>query len=103
MFRSPMPFGRAGHGVDQFCDPLNRSRLPHGRRGRNGSSQTKHQSKQVMDEDHIVSDVCSRAVSSPVSASGRKACCNLDRFLESTTPTVPLQYLPKVLVVKTLL
>lgn len=97
MFGSAMQFGRAGHGVDQFYDPLNGSRYAHARRSRHGSSQTKHQPKHVRDEDHIVSDACSRAVSSPVSAaSGRKACCcNLDRFLESTTPTVPLQYLPK--------
>lgn len=96
MFGSAMQSGRAGHGADQFCDSLNGSRYPHARRGRNGSSQTKHQSKQVRDGDHIVSDVCSRDVSSPVSASGRKTgCCNLHRFMESTTPTVPLQYLPK--------
>lgn len=96
MFGSAMQFGRAGHGVDQFCDPHNGSRYPHARRSRHGSSQTKHQPKHVRDEDHIVPDACSRAVSSPVSVgSGRKTCCNLDRFLESTTPTVPLQYLPK--------
>lgn len=97
MFGSATPFGRVGHGVDQCYESLNGSRYPHARRSRNGSSQTKHHPKQVMDEEHIVSDVCSRAVSSPVSASGRKACCNLDRFLEFTTPTVPLQYLPKTL------
>lgn len=95
MFGSARPFGRAGHGVDRFSDSLNGSRYPHARGSRNGSSQTKQHSKQVMDEEHIVSEVCSRAVSSPVSASGRKVRCNLDRFLEYTTPTVPLQYLPK--------
>eukprot|EP01018_Ginkgo_biloba_P021712 Gb_02672 [translate_table: standard] len=83
------------HGTDHVNDPLIGKHYPHAHRGRNGSSHSKLHPKQVVEEDDRVSDSCN--VSSSVSASGRKACGNLDRFLESTTPMIPPQYLPKTI------
>ncbi|GLJ05223.1 hypothetical protein SUGI_0014110 [Cryptomeria japonica] len=99
MFGTSSHFGRGGgHGREQFHDPQNGSRHSNIRRSRGGFSQGKfyqHPNKRAAEKaaeenrHTAAADSCCR--------SEKKACCNLDRFLEYTTPMAPLQHLPKTI------
>ncbi|KAH9327150.1 hypothetical protein KI387_007328, partial [Taxus chinensis] len=99
MLGTSLQFGRSGgHGGKQFNDPHIESRQSNARRPRSGFSEgqfyqhpNKRAAERAVEVEHrtVTADSCCR--------SEKKACCNLDRFLESTTPTVPLQYLPKTI------
>eukprot|EP00252_Welwitschia_mirabilis_P013106 TRINITY_DN2897_c0_g1_i1.p1 TRINITY_DN2897_c0_g1~~TRINITY_DN2897_c0_g1_i1.p1 ORF type:complete len:431 (-),score=54.63 TRINITY_DN2897_c0_g1_i1:714-2006(-) len=113
MYRPNMQFPRSGgYGGDFSYDSYNGSSYhpQQPRRGyRNGGGAFPQvNKKRSNDESHqkardreVSTSSSSNSSSYPVSvasfgsATTRKSGCLLDRFLDSTTPTAPLQYLPK--------
>lgn len=91
----------AVRGEDRFYIPV-KARKNHNLRklaqkAKNGETDsadsTSNTKKSVLSENRNSNEPSSHSVLNPKSA---KPTCNIDRFLESTTPLVPAQYFSKV-------
>eukprot|EP01018_Ginkgo_biloba_P028234 Gb_34819 [translate_table: standard] len=98
MFGTGLQFGR-GHMGDHFYDPLSGRHYPYVQRPHSNGGLPFIKPKPVVEnrepENRTGSEECSKSAVSSASSSGRSTSGNLDQFLDSTTPVIPAQYLPK--------
>ncbi|KAG9450515.1 hypothetical protein H6P81_010480 [Aristolochia fimbriata] len=101
MFGTGLQLGRAAHGDDRFYNPVKaRKNQQHQlqRNRTNGGLVTPASAKGKpvnLDTPEPESRTTSEEPAVPSSTSTRSLTSNLDRFLESTTPSIPAQYLSK--------
>ncbi|XP_068643532.1 uncharacterized protein [Aristolochia californica] len=101
MFGTRLQLGRAAHGDDRFYNPVKARKNQQHQLQRNRSNgrfvpALSAKGKPVdLDTSEPESRIASEEPAVPSSSPTRSPCSNLDRFLESTTPFVPAQYLSK--------
>lgn len=100
MLEAGLHFGR---GEDRFYNPMkarrnHQNQLPQRLRNGGGVSTASAAKGRAVNSENRELESRSAASDQAAEVSGSQATCsNLNRFLESTTPSVPAQYLSKVI------